>query len=94
MARWMTAYEISARYAVGEKTLLAYARMGNMPMLRDAGGAVYFDEAHAASLFPQRSSSGRANLGVMGEARLGASSPPASTRQPRHSPRQNRSMAS
>jgi len=73
---WLTAAEISARYAVGERTLAAYSFQGNLPLRRDPDGSVRFEERVVARLFRRRNDEA-AGLGVMGVARLGDPPPEA-----------------
>ncbi|MFT3765645.1 MAG: hypothetical protein QM820_09035 [Minicystis sp.] len=87
MANWMTVSEISARYIVGEQKLLAYARRGNMPMMRCEDGSILFDGSYAAQLFRPRSpeaaitapATGKPNMGVLGVSRLGEKAAPQQT---------------
>lgn len=76
MATWKTAPELSRRYLVGAERLLDYSRRGNLPMRREADGTPLFDEDIVARLFRLRHALGvpltsGANLGVLGETRLG-----------------------
>ncbi len=82
MANWMTAAEISARYVVGEQKLLAYAQRGNLPLMRQDGGATLFDESVVALYFrPRNAAAAQAlppnvrGLGVLGVSRLGDPAP-------------------
>jgi hypothetical protein len=75
MANWMTARQISKRFAVGEERLLDYSRRGNLPMRREPDGVTLFDESVVARFFRPRSGAmlqpNGKNLGVLGESRLG-----------------------
>jgi hypothetical protein len=89
---WLTAGEVTARYAVGERTLAAYSFRGNLPFRRDPDGTARFDARVVASLFRPRQGE-PAGLGVLGVARLGDpppdldAAPPSSRRARRGSAR-------
>lgn len=75
MARWKSATELCELYLVGEQRLHAVSRRGNLPMRELSPTEFLYDEDFVARLFPRRDQAATgasgANLGVLGEARLG-----------------------
>lgn len=76
MPTWMTAEQISSRYAVGEQRLREYAQRGNLAMYRLDDGSVLFDGEGAARYFRSRNAvmmhdPDARNMGVVGTTRLG-----------------------
>lgn len=78
MPTWMTAAQISERYAVGEDRLMAYGRRGNLPFCRTPEGTTLYDERAVARFFRPRGPAlvvARAargpHLGLLGVMRLG-----------------------
>lgn len=79
MPTFRTSEELTLLYAVTAERLVAYAARGNLAMRR-RDGALHFDEANVARLFPRLGESRcapqpQAGLGTLGRVRLGA--PPA-----------------
>lgn len=77
MPTWKSAAQITARYAVSESRLSDYSFRGNLPMMRQPDGSVFYDETEVAQLFPARSgifsvpTPKGPHLGLLGVARMG-----------------------
>ena len=74
MANWLSAEDITARYAVKLSTLLIYSNRGNLGYQVTPRGKKLFNAHHVANLFPtraQQSKQGQSHLGTLGYAVLG-----------------------